>query len=64
MRDKDPLIPPISAICDRLTDNQRERRRLRTLLKLAVDEQDERRRRSDAAPRPQPETVRPGGAES
>jgi hypothetical protein len=39
---RDPLIPPIAEIHDRLAKNERERRRLRTLLKLAVDDRDSR----------------------
>jgi hypothetical protein len=36
-------LPPVRVINERLTRNQRERRRLRTLLRLAIEVDDERR---------------------
>jgi hypothetical protein len=35
-------LPPIGWINEKLSENQRERRRLRTLLKLALEELDDR----------------------
>jgi hypothetical protein len=59
MTDEVTLLPPIRIINERLTRNERERRRLRTLLRLAIEVDDERR-----APAPddrQPEAARPEG---
>jgi hypothetical protein len=53
VNDDVPLLPPIALINEKLTVNQRERRRLRTLLKLAVEEADDRRHQ------PRPEAARP-----
>jgi hypothetical protein len=41
MTDNSALLPPIRLITQRLTQNQRERRRLRTLLRLALEVDDE-----------------------
>jgi hypothetical protein len=59
MVDEVSLLPPIRVINERLTRNERERRRLRTLLRLALEVNDERR---EQAPASQPEAARPGGA--
>jgi hypothetical protein len=42
MADATSLLPPIRVIHDHLTRNQRERRQLRTLLRLALEVSDER----------------------
>jgi hypothetical protein len=52
MIDEASLLPPIRVINERLTRNQRERRRLRTLLRLALEVNDECRRRAPATPQP------------
>jgi hypothetical protein len=54
-------LPPIALINEQLTKNERERRRLRVLLKLALEEADERpdRTREQAA---RAEAARSGGA--
>jgi hypothetical protein len=44
----DPLLPPPSVVHERLTANQRERRMLRTLLKLIYHEDRDVRERSQA----------------
>jgi hypothetical protein len=49
------LLPPLKVIHEQLTRNQRERRRLRTLLRLAIEVDDERGRRQAR----QSETARP-----
>jgi len=51
------LLPPIRRINEKLTENERERRRLRTLLKLALEEADDRRQTS-----PQPAAAGRGGS--
>jgi hypothetical protein len=38
MSEKAPLLPPVQVIHERLTQNQQERRMLRTLLKLSARE--------------------------
>jgi len=37
MPESDQLLPPVDVIHERLTRNQRERRLLRTLLRLTID---------------------------
>ena len=62
MADETSLLPPVRVIHDHLTRNQRERRRLRTLLRLAIEVDDERRRQAPVAPQPEapgPEGVAP-----
>jgi hypothetical protein len=59
MADETSLLPPVRVIHDHLTRNQRERRRLRTLLRLAIEVDDERRRQAPVTP--QPEAPRPEG---
>jgi hypothetical protein len=59
MTDEVSLLPPIRVINERLTRNERERRRLRTLLRLALEVNDERRRQVPTVPRP--EAARPEG---
>jgi hypothetical protein len=41
------MLPPIRRINEKLSENQRERRRLRTLLKLAIEEADDRLKAPD-----------------
>jgi hypothetical protein len=41
MTDETTLLPSLRIIHERLTRNQRERRRLRTLLKLAIEVADD-----------------------
>jgi hypothetical protein len=48
-RDDDTLLPPAELVHDRLTRNQRERHRLRTLLRLIADQD----RPETASDRPQ-----------
>jgi hypothetical protein len=55
MVDDVSLLPPLGVIHDRLTRNQQERRRLRTLLRLAIEVDGERRQRQV----PRPEADRP-----
>jgi len=50
MYDTKTLLPPVEVIHDRLTHNQRERHRLRTLLRLARDAQ--RQDDTQASPKP------------
>ncbi len=52
MEECDRLLPPAQVIHDRLTRNQRERRVLRTLLRLIVDQD------RDQATVDRPRTVR------
>jgi hypothetical protein len=40
-RDRDPLIPSVGEVNRRLSINAREERRLRTLLKLALEARDD-----------------------
>jgi hypothetical protein len=54
MVDEVSLLPPIRVINERLTRNERERRRLRTLLRLALEVNDERRQQAPTAPQPGP----------
>jgi hypothetical protein len=42
------LLPSVRTIHDRLTKNERERRRLRTLLKLAIEVRDDAQREANA----------------
>ncbi|MFI5454205.1 MAG: hypothetical protein ACHRXM_02020 [Isosphaerales bacterium] len=49
-----PLLPPVRVINERLTQNQRERRRLRTLLRLAIEVGDEEHQ---TVRKSQPETI-------
>ncbi|MGP0069144.1 MAG: hypothetical protein ACLQGP_36785 [Isosphaeraceae bacterium] len=44
MFDDETLLPPLPVIQERLTRNQREEKRLRTLLRLAIEAKDDRRR--------------------
>ena len=61
MRDDATLLPPIGEINRRLTINAREERRLRTLLKLAIEARDDAEKFGLATPHaPQPE-ARPEG---
>lgn len=46
------LIPPPPVVRDRLANNYRERRRLRTLLRLAIDLARERAEQAATEPRP------------
>jgi hypothetical protein len=46
VRDEVPLLPTVRVINKQLTRNRREVRRLRTLLRLAIDVDDERRQAS------------------
>lgn len=48
MSEASPLLPPIGLIHDRLTRNQRERRVLRTLLRLAVRTEEQARPEAQA----------------
>jgi hypothetical protein len=52
MYDDATLLPPVSLIHERLTRNQRERHRLRTLLRLARDAAEDGHRQT-APVRPQ-----------
>jgi hypothetical protein len=57
------LLPPIALINEQLTRNERERRRLRTLLKLAIEEADERSEGTrEQAARPEAASRQGGGA--
>jgi hypothetical protein len=42
------LLPPARVIHDRLTKNERERRRLRTLLRLVIEARDDAAREANA----------------
>ena len=42
------LLPPVGIIHDRLTKNERERRRLRTLLRLVIEARDDAAREANA----------------
>jgi hypothetical protein len=59
MEDKSRLLPPLPVVLDRLSRNQRERRRLRTLVKL-IRESDEPS--GEPPTRVQPEPPKKGGA--
>jgi hypothetical protein len=48
MSNEASLLPPLTMIHERLTRNQRERHRLRTLLRLAIEVDNERRETIDA----------------
>lgn len=60
-RDSDPLLPPIGAIHERLTRNQRERKLLRDLLRLAVRASDEAVT-GQVTPEPRRDRPRPAAA--
>ena len=47
MFDTETLLPPLPAIHERLTYHQREQQRLRKLLRLVIEANDDRRRRQD-----------------
>jgi hypothetical protein len=57
----DSLLPPLREIHTRLTINARERHRLRTLLRLAVEAQEDAERLGAMPAAPQPEAARPEG---
>jgi hypothetical protein len=42
MAETSDLLPPLSTVCERLTHNRREHRRLRTLRRLILEAADER----------------------
>ncbi len=52
MNDNASLLPPVRVINERLTHNQRERRRLRTLLRLAIEVSHEQQNTTGTAPSP------------
>jgi hypothetical protein len=54
------LLPPLPAIHAELTRNRREHRRLHTLLKLALEERDDRERSRERTTKP-PEPAASGG---
>jgi hypothetical protein len=51
MFDEETLLPPLPTIHARLTRNARERSRLRTLLRLAIEAEDHKREEAAESPR-------------
>jgi hypothetical protein len=54
----DPLLPSVGEINRRLSINAREERRLRTLLKLALEDQDDTEKLGTTNRRPRPNPAR------
>jgi hypothetical protein len=58
MYDDATLLPPLPLIHSRLTRNAKERHRLRTLLRLAIEARDDAERTAaQAAPEPRPQAA-------